>query len=109
LRINLGLEKSGLFRDRRKAAGGGDFNANYSDAFPIAPLLVWVADQLTWQDELREMVAGAIGANNTPGRILVLDEMVSEGDTYLMTLSLLHAVYPHAELRFLAGWTTWSN
>lgn len=109
LRINLGLEKAGLFRDRRKAAGVGDYNANYNDAFRIAPLLVWAEDQLGWQAELREMVAETLGPNRAPQRILVLDEMVSEGDTYLMALSLLHAVYPNAEAQFLAGRFGWSS
>lgn len=108
LRINLGLEKAGLFRDRYKAAGFGDYNALYNDAFQIAPLLVWAEDQLGWQAELREMAAEVMGPNQTPQRILVLDEMVSEGDTYLMALSLLRAVYPGAEARFLAGRTGWS-
>jgi len=109
LRINLGLEKAGLFRDQRRTAGVGDYSANYSDAFRVAPLLVWVEDQLHWQAEMREMVGETIGKNQTPKHILVLDEMVSKGDTYLMTLSLLHAVYPNAEARFLAGRTTRAN
>jgi hypothetical protein len=109
LRINLGLEKAGLFRDRYKAAGFGDYNALYNNAFQIAPLLAWAEDQLGWQVELREMATEVMGPNQTPQRILVLDEMVSEGDTYLMAFSLLHAIYPDAEARFLAGRTGWSN
>ncbi len=109
LRINLGLEKARIFRDIRQAAGMGDFNANYQGAFWVVPLLVWAEDQLGWQAELREMVAETMGPNTAPRRILVLDEMVSEGDTYLMTFSLLRSVYPDAEARFLAGRTTWAN
>ncbi len=109
LRINLGLEKSEIFRKLRKAAGLGDFTANYQGAFWVVPLLVWAEDQLGWQSELREMAAETLGKNREPRRILVLDEMVSEGDTYLMTLSLLRAVYPDADARFLAGRTTWVN
>ena len=109
VRINLGLEKSGIFRDLRRAAGLGDFTANYQGAFWVVPLLVWAEDQLGWQAELRDMVAETMGQNKETRRILVLDEMVSEGDTYLMTLSLLRAVYPDADARFLAGRTTWAN
>jgi len=108
LRINLGLEKARIFRDRREAAGLGDYNALCDEAFQVAPLLVWAEDQMGWQAELREMTAEVMGPNQTPQRILVLDEMVSEGDTYLMALSLLHAVYPYAQARFLTGRTGWS-
>jgi len=109
VRINLGLEKSGIYRDLRRSAGLEDFNAIYQNDFCLAPLLVWAEDQLGWQVELREMVAETIGPNRAPQHILVLDEMVSQGDTYLMTLSLLRTVYPEAEARFLAVRTTWTG
>ena len=42
-------------------------------------------------------------AEQAPQRILLVDDMVSEGGTACLTMGLLWGAYPHAEIRLLAG------
>ena len=49
------------------------------------------------------MVAEATGAYVVPQRILVVDELVSEVDTYLMTINLLILTFLNPETRLLTS------
>lgn len=109
LRLNLGLEKLAIYRDRKKAAGLRDIPWNYASELETGHLLAWVDGQIGWQAELKEMVREVTASQAGPRRVLILDEMIAQGSTFFIALGLIDSAYPRAETRFMAGDETWSH
>jgi hypothetical protein len=61
--------------------------------------LAWLYDQTHWQEELRELIHEQMG-DRSPQRILVIDEFVCEGSTWMLTLGLLNLILPDANVHF---------
>jgi hypothetical protein len=99
-RLNLGREKLDRYdvlenRPRLTSVFDGSMEEDHSQAF----FLAWLADQKHWQDELGEMVRETAG-NAAPERILIVDDVVSEGATWMLAVGLLELVFPQAAVRF---------
>jgi hypothetical protein len=73
-------------------------------------LLAWVMRQEAWLSQLRNMVEDALGADAALQRILVLEDFIQDGRSYLIAQGLLYRLYPNAETLMLAGTVSlWRN
>jgi hypothetical protein len=100
IRVNLGREKFHRYdaletRPKVTSSFIGQFEEDHGEAF----FLAWLDEQKHWQGELGELVQEAIG-EITPDRILIVDDFVAEGATWMLALGLLSALYPTATVRF---------
>lgn len=68
-----------------------------------AHLLAWVTHETAWREELSSQVRTTLGTDTPPERVLVLDENVYEGGTWVMVLGLVHDTFPGVEAHFIAG------
>jgi len=105
-RVNLGREKGKFFDKEACRLGGGLFMGTWSFDVDVGHFLAWLTTRHEWQVELRQLITEAMPTGAAPQRILVVDECIHEGSTYLMTFSLLDLVFPQAVVRFLdaGGW-----
>ncbi len=102
LRLNIGWEK----RDRM-ARGHTPYVEWPEEAGTDAAVLAWTARQSDWQAELAGLVAGVLGPNRTPERILAVDDFYFEGITWLQTVGLLEATFPGVDARFMVTQMEW--
>lgn len=103
VRANLGREKLKRFNELEGSSTVTDsFAGEMESSDVIAFFLAWLYDQTNWQQDLQLRIQEAIGDEITP-RILIVDESVYEGTTWLLTLGLLSLVYPKADVRFYSA------
>jgi hypothetical protein len=105
-RPNLGREKTDDFDQAVNFFSSGMFMGIYAVDIDTGHFLSWLTTRTDWQAQLRQLVAEAMPGAAAPQRILVVDDCIHEGSTYILTLGLLELVYPQAEVRFLNadGW-----
>ncbi len=100
---NLGLEKLARYNALSRELRCQPF-LPFTDLPPIcAHFMAWVAAQTAWQVELKAQTRATLGEDRAPERILILDDFCCEGSTRMSAMSLLHQIYPNAEIHFLAG------
>jgi hypothetical protein len=104
---NLGREKLDRYDELRDRLGMHPFIEWVFGDVEAAHLLAWVTPQIAWREELTGQVRATLGADAPPRRVLVLDENVYEGGTWVMALGLVHDAFPGAEARFIAGGEGW--
>lgn len=100
-RSNLGREKIDIFERTFNMLYTEWFVGEYSSTIDVGRLLAWLTTRNDWQEQLRQQAADALQTADAPRRILVVDDCVHEGSTFMLTLGLLGLVFPQAELRFL--------
>lgn len=104
VRSNLGREKTARFEDFRTRSGYG---YPYIDWLCIpgetAHYLAWLAHQESWLVELATQVQAVWHSDHAPARILILDDFIHEGATWVMALGLLLQLYPSADIWALGG------
>jgi hypothetical protein len=103
LRTNLGREKLRRYAALRDTLGAKPFVAWADGPAGVAHFLAWIARQHAWQTQLKHQIAGVLGPGVTPRRILVIDDVIFEGTTWVLALGLLQSLFPTAEARFMAG------
>ena len=102
LYTNLGGEK--IVRYRAACAGLGlqafyGFQSSYEE---ILHFLEWLPLQTDWLGEFRTQIMEVM-QDRIPETILVIDEMMAEGRTMLLSLGLLHILLPHTKALFVDG------
>lgn len=103
LRTNLGREKLMPYRDQRREARQGDFYGTMSSLKDVADFLNWLDGQTELQEQLAQQIAETLGSGYPPSRLLIIDEMIAEGATWLLAVGLIDILYPGAEVRFVDG------
>jgi hypothetical protein len=82
---NLGRENLDRY-DRIRASvpcvNISPFVADYAGNHEIVYFLAWLTQQTDWQDELFQQVLDALGSDQPPDRILVIDDTIWEGGTF---------------------------
>jgi hypothetical protein len=107
VKTNLGREKFQFYQVGSKSIGTGNFLGHYSEPFQIGHFLAWLSKQSEWQAELKEQIEGQLSPERVPERIMIVDDWVAEGNTYILALGLLNLIYPQAETHFVAGVLGW--
>jgi len=107
LALNLGREKKARYCQLCEILDLPPLDGEYSNDIIIGHFLSWIARQHRWQDELREQVASVLGPGVAPLRVLVCDEFIHYGDTWILALGLLRSTYPVAQTRLVAGHCQW--
>lgn len=110
VRTNIGREKLARYNQLESRRGQTKtFIGELEGSVEIGHFLAWLVDQKKWQEELSMQIAEELWPA-TPERILVVDECISEGSTWILTLGLLHDIFPDAQVHFIAdreqGWPT---
>ena len=108
-RANIGREKLTTFENASNLLTTDHFVGEYSDDVEVGKLLAWIASRSDWQGQLRQQVTEAIPGGDAPRRILVVDDVVQESSTFIITAGLLELVYPQAAVRFLNTWSWYRN
>jgi hypothetical protein len=106
-KTNLGREKYQAYQVGNKTVGTGNFLGYYSDPFQISHFLAWLSKQSSWHAELKAQIQGQLGAERDPGRIMIVDDWIADGNTYILALGLMEILYPQAQTRFVAGDLGW--
>jgi len=109
VRVNLGREKIKRFNELENRSGVTNcFVGELESEDVVAFFLAWLYDQTPWQDELRAQIREKVGEATAP-RILIIDELIHEGSTWLLTLGLLNLIYPKADIRFYSANIEWKD
>jgi len=103
LRTNLGREKLLPYRQQLREAQRGDFYGTLSSLRDVADFLNWLDGQTELQERVDKQIQTTLGTAYPPIRVLILDEMIAEGGTWLLAVGLLDILYPGAEVRFVDG------
>jgi hypothetical protein len=107
VRVNLGREKLKRFNELEGSSNvTSSFVGELESSDVIAFFLAWLYDQANWQEDLRSRIQEAIGNEISP-RILIVDESVFEGTTWLLTLGLLNLICPKADVGFYSAEIEW--
>jgi len=105
VRTNLGREKLRRYHTLCERLGRGDLLTElFESAFEGGHMLAWASEQ-PWQAELAAQVRTVLGAGASPARILVLDDWIGEGNTWILSLGLLRILFPQTEPCFFAGFS----
>ena len=114
---NLGREKFDRYNLLKDRPGNATtFIGMFDDDPYVAHFLAWLKKQEAWQTELKAQFAEVLGTA-TPSRILVVDEFIKNGSTWIMTLGLLRLILPQAQVHFLSAgdsfqyglWQPWAE
>jgi len=114
---NLGSEKFDRYNPLKERPGiATTFIGVFDDDSAVAHFLAWLEKQEAWQTELKAQFADVLG-DATPSRILVVDEFIQNGSTWIMTLGLLRLILPQAQVHFLSAgdsfqyglWQPWAE
>ncbi len=114
---NLGSEKFDRYNPLKERPGiATTFIGVFDDDSAVAHFLAWLEKQEAWQTELKAQFADVLG-DATPSRILVVDEFIQNGSTWIMTLGLLRLILPLAQVHFLSAgdgfhyglWQPWAE
>lgn len=103
VRTNLGREKFAEYLHSSSLLEDYDYLPDYSWAVMDGHFLCWLADQQTLLTAVKSQIEEFVGLDVIPQRILVLDDFIHEGGTRLLSLGILHHLYPGVECRLLAG------
>jgi hypothetical protein len=103
VRTNLGREKVRRYDELRAELGWSPLVSWVDSERRLAHCLAWIDEQHAWREELGNQVAEVLGEGVTPDRILVIDDFLYEGTTWVLALGLLHSLFPAAESRFMSG------
>ena len=110
LRINFGREKLADYFDLWGDSDMDIYALDYAPDIFLAHILWWVSQHTSWQTELRSMAAEVLPDDQTPQRILLVDECIQEGTTYLPVIGLFTTVFPQTDIRFVAdGLVFWGK
>jgi hypothetical protein len=109
VKTNLGREKISLYPGGSKKVGAGNFLGDYSDPFRIGHFLAWLVQQQNWHSELAGQIQAQLPEGKTPQRIMIVDDWIAEGNTWILSLGLLDILYPKAEKQFVAGASSWKK
>jgi hypothetical protein len=109
VKTNLGREKISLYPGGSKRFGAGNFLEDYSDPFQIGHFLAWLVQQKKWHAELAGQIQAQLPAGETPQRIMIVDDWIAEGNTWILSLGLLDIIFPQAEKQFVAGEFSWKQ
>jgi hypothetical protein len=107
VKTNLGREKYQSYQVSNKTVGTGNFLGHYSDPFQISHFLAWLSKQSDWHAELKGQILGQLGRERAPQRIMIVDDWIADGNTFILALGLMEIIYPRAETRFVAGVLGW--
>ena len=107
VKTNLGREKYQAYQVSNKSVGTGNFLGYYSDPFQISHFLAWLSKQWDWHAELKGQIQAQLGGERVPERIMIVDDWIADGNTYILALGLMDIIYPWAETRFVAGGLGW--
>jgi hypothetical protein len=107
VKTNLGREKYQAYQVSNKTIGTGNFLGHYSDPFQISHFLAWLSKQSDWHAELKRQIQGQLGGDRAPQRIMIVDDWIADGNTFILALGLMEIIYPRAETRFVAGVLGW--
>ncbi len=107
---NLGREKIRIFDKTVKNPHGitSWFIGSKESDPSIAFFLAWLTGKSDWQTELKLQIHEQLGGK-IPQRILIVDEFIHEGSTFLLTLGLLDLLYPQAQTHFIEADLTWQD
>jgi hypothetical protein len=108
-KTNLGREKYQAYQVGNKTVGTGNFLGYYSDPFQISHFLAWLSKQSSWHAELKAQIQSQLGAERIPERIMIVDDWIADGNTYILALGLVEILYPWAETHFVAGVLGWKS
>ncbi len=109
VKTNLGREKIMLYPGGRKKVGNVNFQGMYSEPIQIGHFLAWLEEQAGWQAELKGQIQAQLPPGEDPERILLVDDWIAEGNTFILALGLLDIIYPQAEKHFVAGQLSWKR
>jgi hypothetical protein len=100
---NIGREKGERYFDFTELLDLPMFQGVYAPTEVIVGWLAWLYEQRQMHDTLRQQIAGVLGPDVGPQRVLVVDDFVHEGSTWITTLGLLWLVFPTADSRFVSS------
>jgi hypothetical protein len=109
VKTNLGREKISFYPGGSKKIGVGNFLGDYSEPFQIGHFLAWLVQQKKWHAELAGQIQASLPPGETPQRIMIVDDWIAEGNTWILSLGLLDILYPKAEKQFVAGASSWKK
>jgi hypothetical protein len=109
VKTNLGREKIKAYPGGSKKIGNVNFLGMHSELFQIGHFLAWLESQVSWQDELKAQIQAQLPPDVTPERIMLVDDWIAEGNTFILALGLLDIIYPDAEKHFVAGDLSWKR
>jgi hypothetical protein len=109
VKTNLGREKISFYPGGSKKIGVGNFLGDYSEPFQIGHFLAWLVQQKKWHAELAGQIQASLPQGETPQRIMIVDDWIAEGNTWILSLGLLDILYPKAEKQFVAGAFSWKK
>jgi hypothetical protein len=109
VKTNLGREKISFYPGGSKKISAGNFLGDYSDPFQIGHFLAWLVHQKKWLAVLAGQIQAQLPAAETPQRIMIVDDWIAEGNTWILSLGLLDILYPQAEKQFVAGASSWKK
>jgi hypothetical protein len=106
---NLGSEKFARYDCLEDRPGiFKTFVGSYEIDRDIAHFLAWLVKQQAWQMELRAQFQCVLG-DAAPERILVVDDFIQNGSTWILALGLLNLVFPQAQVHFLSDQSEFHN
>jgi hypothetical protein len=106
---NLGREKLIAYPGGSKKVGNVNFLGMYSEPFQIGHFLAWLEGQVDWQAQLKDQVQSQLPAGSIPQRIVLVDDWIAEGNTFILALGLMDIIYPGAEKHFVSGTFSWKR
>jgi hypothetical protein len=109
VKTNLGREKISFYPGGSKKVSTGNLLGDYSDPFQIGHFLAWLVQQKKWHAELAGQIQAQLPAGVTPQRIMIVDDWIAEGNTWILSIGLLDILYPAAEKQFVAGAYSWKT
>ena len=109
VKTNLGREKISFYPGGSKKFGPGNFLGDYSDPFQIGHFLAWLVQQKKWHVELAGQIHAQLPVGETLQRVMIVDDWIAEGNTWILSLGLLDIIYPEAEKQFVAGASSWKK
>jgi hypothetical protein len=109
VKTNLGREKISFYPGSSKKISVGNFLGDYSEPFQIGHFLAWLVQQKKWHTELAGQIQASLPQGETPQRIMIVDDWIAEGNTWILSLGLLDIIYPEAEKQFVAGASSWKK
>jgi hypothetical protein len=101
VKTNIGREKVDEFDNRYNMHTSRYFLGKYADAIEIGLYLAWIQDKTLWHEQLRQQVTDILGPSLKLNRILIVDDRIQNGTTWILTLELLKIVFPQANAFFL--------
>lgn len=109
VQLNLGREKQRRYNQSGRRFASGNFGGLGASDLEIADYLCFLAEQRDWLEEMRQHFWIAYQGATFPQSILVMDDWLDAGGTFLLASGLLHSLYPHSKLHFVCGERDWKS